>query len=194
MSFRGLALSICFALAATACGGSGEPTGDEPAAAAASAEPIAISGIWEVEGVTTTLKTGQKRDISGTVVMAQSGSSYTATFDLDTTFPGADADLSADVIGVGKGEISGRTLTGTAETQLVAGTVPGVDSQFAFIPRMVSTRIESSSTATVNDDGSITIQIENNPAEGEDYLATHTSLTGRRGAAASSPGASADEG
>jgi len=96
------------------------------------------------------------------------------------TFPGAVEQLQADVIGNGDGIIAGRTLTGSAHMQLVVSTVPGVDTGFAFVPRMVGARIASTSAAEIAPDGSIVIVIENHPAEGDSYQPTRTRLTGTR--------------
>ncbi|MBW2267369.1 MAG: hypothetical protein JRH16_02240 [Deltaproteobacteria bacterium] len=146
-----------------------------------SAEPaVPISGLYKVTGKTVTLVNGDTREIAGTVTLNETEAGYTATFSLNTTAPGADQAMPAEVIGIGQGQIEGRTLTGTAETQLVMSTVPGIDPGFAFIPRSVSTRITSTSTATVANDGSVTIKIENEGIAGHEYLQTRTSLRGRR--------------
>ena len=81
----------------------------------------------------------------------------------------------------GEGSIDGRALTGSASMQLVMATVPSVDPAFAFVPRMVSTRIVSDSNATVAADGTVHIEIENKPAPGEEsYAPTRTTLSGFR--------------
>ena len=160
-----------------ACGGEAPQSADS----AATAPAVPISGVYEVKGVTRPLDgAGEKRKIAGTVILEQAGDRYSATFKLDTTFPGASEPVQADVIGRGEGAIDGRTLTGTARTQLVVSTVPGVDTDFAFVPRMVGARIVSSSVTEIRPDGSVEIELENQPAEGEDYRPTHTRLTGRR--------------
>ena len=66
----------------------------------------------------------------------------------------------------------------------MVASVPGVDPGFAFIPRSVSTRIVSSTVATIAADGSVSIEIENRPGPGEDYSPTRTTLRGRRVSAA----------
>lgn len=150
-----------------------------PAEKAGPAPPaVPISGMYEVEGVTIELQGGAKREISGSVILAEEGGHYTATFSLRTRYP--NPDTVAEVIGKGSGRVEGRTLTGTAETQLVVASVPGVDTGFAFVPRVVGARLVSSSVASVARDGTVSIQIESQPAEGEDYLPTRTTLTGKR--------------
>ncbi len=169
------ALTVTWTLA---CGGDSAETPD----VAAAVDPEPISGLYEVSGVTQALDgPGDKRRIAGTVVLKQDGDSYTASFKLDTTFPGQSEPLQADVIGSGEGTIDGRTLTGTTQTQLVVSTVPGIDTDFAFIPRIVGARVESTAVTEIAPDGSVVINLENQPAEGEtDYIATKTRLTGKR--------------
>ena len=155
--------------------------GDSETPDAESAEDvIPIAGMYEVTGVTVSKDTGQERQIAGTVILALAGNQYTATFQLNTTYPGQDAEVPAEVIGKGEGTVEGRTLTGTAATQLVISTVPGIDPAFAFIPRIVTTRIVSASTATIQDDGMMLIEITNLPAPGVEYSETVTTLRGRR--------------
>jgi hypothetical protein len=145
---------------------------------AANAAPIA--GMYQVSGSTIVIGSSDKRTLSGKIILAEQEGQYTATFNLTTTFPvGGDA-LPAKVIGKGEGTIQGRELTGTAETQLVIATVPGVDTAFAYVPRTVTTRIVSTSTTTIAADGSVAIQIENQPAAGEQYQPTRTTLRGHR--------------
>ncbi len=62
--------------------------------------------------------------------------------------------------------------------------VPGVDPGFAFVPRTVTTRLVSKSVTTIADDGTLMITIENQPAEGEQYAPSITTLRGRRVSAA----------
>jgi hypothetical protein len=166
-----------------ACGGQelAAPAGEQ-----AVPEPLPIAGRYEVSGSTVDAHTGYRRDISGSVILAEEGARYSATFDLTTTYPdpAAEKPLAADVIGKGEGAIEGRTLRGEAKTQLVVATVPDVDPGFAFIPRSVSTRIVSSTLATIAADGSVSIEIENRPGPGESYSPTRTTLRGMRVAAA----------
>ena len=141
-----------------------------------------IAGLWEVQG--TTVETGNEensRDISGTVVLSQQGQSYTSTFTMKTVFPTpGGASVDTDVIGTGDGTVDGRSLRGRAETQLVIASVPGVDTAFAFVPRTVTTRIVSRVKGQLLEDGTITLEIESTPAEGEQYVPTRTVLTGHR--------------
>ena len=118
------------------------------------------------------------RQISGTIILAEEAGRYTSTFDLDTVLPSADGPMHAEVIGEGEGTVSGHTLSGTARTQLVVSSTPNVDPGFVFVPRRVGTRIVSKTTATLLDDGTISIEIESDPAAGEKYAPTRTTLKG----------------
>src|SRR5262245_44823857 len=137
-----IALLAATLAALFACGGAEE----REVAAEETGEEIPIPGMYKVEGVTVDKASGERRDISGMVILAVDGDSYTATFHLATTFPGSGTEpVAAEVIGKGEGKVEGRKLPGTAHTQVVVASVPGVDPNFAFIPRQVSTRIISDS-------------------------------------------------
>lgn len=148
-------------------------------------EEVPIPGMYKVEGSTVDKASGERRDIGGTVILAVEGDQYTATFHLATSFPGSGTDpIAAEVIGKGEGKVEGRTLTGTAHTQLVVASVPGVDPNFAFIPRQVSTRLVSDTLTTIARDGALVIHTESRGEEGEHYSPTKTTLKGQRIAAA----------
>ena len=168
LSHLGLALVL-----ATACGGAHDDAIGE-------VDAVPIAGQYEVSGTTIEAGTGSKREIAGTVILAEDGDEYTATFHLATAFESASGAMPAEVIGNGSGLIEGRELRGTAETQIVVSTVPGIDPAFAFIPRITSTRIVSNSVSSIEADGSVVIHIENKPAAGEDYASSRTVLRGIR--------------
>ena len=144
----------------------------------AATEAVPLAGMYEVAGTTVDTDTGRKREISGTVILVDNGDRYTATFHLNTVWEGRDGMLPAEVIGKGSGTIEGRTLRGSAETQLVISTIPGIDPAFAYIPRTTTTRLVSDSLTTIETDGSILIKIENAAAAGEIYAPTKTTLRG----------------
>ncbi|MEN8181912.1 MAG: hypothetical protein ABFS46_05190 [Myxococcota bacterium] len=160
-----------------ACGSSTDVSSGPDAA-----QPVDMAGLWEVQG--TTVEKGNeesKRQISGMVVLSQEGGRFTSTFEMKTKFPTpGGASVDTDVIGKGEGTIAGSSLSGTTRTQLVMASVPGVDTAFAFVPRTVTTRIKSRVEGELRDDGTILLQIESTPEEGEQYLPTRTVLTGRR--------------
>lgn len=139
-----------------------------------------FSGLYDVVGSSEEVGSGESRGLTGTVVLRQEGDRYTATFELDTHFPYGDAKVAATVIGQGSGRVEGRTLVGEATTQVVISTVPGVDPGFAFIPRMVTARVVSVSKTVIEDDGSVSIELENRAADGASYAPTRTRLNGTR--------------
>jgi len=170
-SSRALPAIVLFVLG---CGGQDAEVAEEQI------EVVPIPGRYEVRGSTVAVESGHRREIAGTIILSEQGGSYTATFDLVTTYPGAEAALPAQVIGKGEGTIEGRTLRGIAQTQLVMAAVPGVDPGFAFIRPQASTRLVSTTVATIAANGDLSIAIENQPAEGEDYAPTRTTLRGSR--------------
>ena len=157
----------------------------------AAAAPL-LSGSWHVEGITVEKDSGRMRQISGTIIMIEEGGKYRSTFDLDTMLPTGGGPTLADVIGEGEGTVVGRELAGTARTQVVIAGAPNVDPGFAYVPRYVGTRIVSTTKGTLGNDGTISLSIESEPAPGEVYAATRTTLTGTfiappRDASASAP-------
>ena len=143
-----------------------------------SAPPALISGTWRVDGVTVEKASGKTRQISGTIILAEEGGKFRSTFDLETTLPTEGGPTHADVIGEGEGSIDGRKIAGTSRTQIVVAGAPNIDPSFAFVPRRVGARIVSSTKGTLADDGTISLEIESEPAPGETYAATRTTLTG----------------
>ncbi|HEX2486035.1 MAG TPA: hypothetical protein VHQ66_12080 [Myxococcota bacterium] len=157
--------------------------------AAALAAPVAAddapapvtpqSGLYEMSGETVDHATGVRRPIQGTIVVRVEGGRYTTHFEFSTLFPGTDA-TAARVTGTGEGRVEGARLVGEAHTQLTVAAAPGVDVGFAYVPRQVSPRIRSTSTATFLPDGSVRAEIENVAEEGTEYAPTKTTLKGTR--------------
>ncbi len=184
--FAALALSGCEPSSRTDVQVSASPT--EPAGAVAAPAPVppSIAGTYRVSGITAEKGGDSSRKIEGTIVLTQDGDAYRASFQLSTLYPGPEGEHQAMVIGKGEGKVRGTELLGTSHTQVVVAAIPGVDTNFAFAPRATTTRIESSSKATLAADGTLVIEIENLPAKGEQqYRPTHTRLTGERIALAS---------
>jgi hypothetical protein len=177
MSFRVLAaLSLLLPLLVS-CGA--EET--EVAAPAPSREkPLVISGMYRVNGETTPLDGSRARHIEGSVILAVEGDAYTSSFHLLTNFPGPEGLVKAEVVGKGEGRVDGRRLEGTAETQILTAMFQGVDPKFPFLPQVFGPRIESTSVATIHEGGTITLEIENRAAPGQEYVPTRTTMTGER--------------
>lgn len=161
-----------------ACGDS--PSSPETADVAATGPVVPLEGTYRVSGTTVDKTTGSERGVSGTIVVKTQGNSYTTTFSLNTTLHGSGEPQKAELIGQGEGAVEGRKLIGTAETQLIVALVPGMDAGFGMLPRVATSRIVNSSTAEITPDGSVRIEIESNPAPGEEYSPSRTTLRGKR--------------
>lgn len=170
-----------FALAlALACGPADAP---ETEVAAAPPTELPLSGHYRVSGVTVDRATGAERKVSGSVILTAEGDRYRSSFHLTTTLMGGGMPQKAELVGQGEGRVDGRHLSGSAETQLIVALVPGVDAGFGLMPRAATARIVNRSEATIAADGSVHIEIQSEPAAGEDYSPTRTTLRGRRIAA-----------
>ena len=170
-----LAVIAVIALNLAACGPDGK---DESASEeVARGEPV-FTGTWEVEGKTIAKESGATHELTGLVILVQEGTDYIATFDLLTALPGRDALLETQVIGSGSAKLDGTTLRGTARLQIIQAMVPGVDARFTLLPRTYSPRLAFTGAAMLDEDGSITIDLDSTGEESEDYPATHTTLTG----------------
>lgn len=141
---------------------------------------LPLTGTYRVSGTTVDRATGAERSVNGTIIVKAEGDAYTSTFSLNTTLHSAGEPQRAELIGHGQGAVEGRTLTGTAETQLIVALVPGVDAGFGMMPRVATARILNTSEASVDEDGQVTIEIQSNPAPGAEYSPTKTLLRGRR--------------
>jgi len=172
------------ALVLIGCGGERETAGSGPRSASP-AEVVSqsgdpFSGSYRVRGLTTDVARGDTRRIQGIVVLTEKGGVYSTSAELVTKYPSAGGPVAAQVIGCGSGERSGETLSGTTHTQLVMSTVPGVDTGFAWVPRTVGPRLVSTWTARFRRDGTLVVEIRNEPAEGVEYSPTTTTLYGTR--------------
>jgi len=150
------------------------------AAAPSPAADDPFSGTYDVKGLTTDVRSGDTRRIEGHVVLTLAGAVYRASSELGTDYPTPGGPVHADVIGTGEGKRDGNVLKGTAKTQLVMQTVPGVDPDFAFIPHQVGPRIVSTWTAYLEKDGTLIVELSNKPAKGEHYAETKTKLRGTK--------------
>jgi len=147
-------------------------------AADAGADPF--SGTYTVVGTTVDVQSGDTRRIEGHLVLTLKNGHYAAVSELSTDFPSHGGPVHTDVLGNGEGDRAGDLLSGTAQTQLVIQTVPGVDPNFAFIPRQVGPRLVSSWKAHLEPDGTLVVELKNEAAKGETYRPTTTTLRGKR--------------
>lgn len=162
------ACALAFALAFAPDARAEEAAGEDP-----------FSGTWDVQGMTTDVKSGDKRRIEGHVVLTRKGERWAAASELVTQFPTMGGPVHTEVIGTGDGHRRGQGLEGEAHTQLVIQTVPGVDTDFAFIPRQVGPRIVSQWSAHFEGDV-LVVELSNRADAGEQYAPTKTVLRGKR--------------
>jgi hypothetical protein len=166
------------------CGGEDEPTGTA-GRRASTAEVVSersdpFPGSYRVKGLTTDVGRGDARRIQGIVVLTEKEGVYSTSAELETKYPSAGGPVDAQVIGTGSGRWSDNALSGITQTQLVMSTVPGVDTGFAWVPRTVGPRLVSTWTAHFRRDGTLVVEIQNEPAEGVVYSPTTTTLYGTR--------------
>jgi hypothetical protein len=103
---RGVLAAIGVLVIGVASAGCSESAPEPEADAEARPEaPEDISGRYDVSGITTTPGTDHRRKISGTIVLSREGDAYTASYELETLFPGEQKPIAAHVIGVGEGRI-----------------------------------------------------------------------------------------
>lgn len=179
-------LALAAALAA-ACGG-----GEERRAAPTAAAPGDFAGLYQVQGYTTVRRSAVQRRIEGSMIVARapegSPEPYTATFDLETEFATPEGPIQADVIGSARAHPEGEGLVGSAETRIFMASVPGLDPTFAWIPGRLGPRIVSRFELRPGEEPThFAIEIETEPAPGEAYEPTRTSLRARRAVAGERP-------
>ena len=131
------------------------------------------SGTYEVSGVTVQANNGRLREISGTIWLRVDGPRYAVEFNLDTTVP--DSEKPAQVTGTGSGMIVGGVFTG-ATAEEISGTNPETGEPL----ETGGLKIVSTSRAHFDESGVFEIQLQNAPAEGQDYSPSITGLSGRR--------------
>jgi hypothetical protein len=153
--------------------------GAPPAVGAAPADDP-WSGTYEVTGLTVDQRTGDTRRLDGRIVLTRRGDVWKAAAELETEYPTHGGALRSDVIGTGEGRLEGDRLVGTASTQLVMQTAPGVDTDFAYVPRVVGPRLVSDWSARLAPDGTLLVDLSNRGEAGEEYSPTRTTLKGRR--------------
>jgi len=141
-------------------------------------------GLYEAEGVTTVLASGERRPATARIVLSRGGGDrYVASFNLKTALPTPDGAKRVDVTGHAEGTRDGAGLVGTAESQWLMAAIAGLDPQFPFIPGFLGPRIASRFTMRPLPDGAFRIEIESTGAPGElgrDYAPTHTVLEATR--------------
>jgi hypothetical protein len=177
MATRSLISGLCMAAAfVLACGPESDVASPPPQEAVSAPE---LAGAYKVSGKTVEMQGGAERDISGTVILSRRGDTFRSSFELATLLPSPQGALHTEVIGIGEGTMgSDGTVRGSAQTQLVVAAMPGIPTQFPFMPRFVGARILSETVTRFGPDNTVEIEIETRAAPGESYRATRTTLKG----------------
>lgn len=139
----------------------------------------AVSGTYQVRGVTVQASTGRQREIAGTLELGIDGARYEVRFDLGTDAPDLDDPVRVRVRGTGRGLIVGDIFTGTTE-EWMALDLPMEESAGVPLPANAGRKIVSTSQASLGDDGVFQILLQNYPGVGESYDPSVTVLEGRR--------------
>lgn len=160
-----------------ACGPAGE-SGRTTAQTAPDPYLEEVAGTYRVEGVTVQSNRGELRDVSGTITLKTEGSGYTAEIALTTLYPTDVAAIPAEIAGHASGRMVGSRLVGTAETHMRPGAGVELSGQGGTPPEDLV--VFSSSVATIDEDGRLTIQIQNEPEKGQAYAPSITVLAGLR--------------
>jgi len=138
----------------------------------------AVSGTYEIRGVTVQASTGRQREIAGSLELGVDGTRYEVRFDLGTSAPDLDEPVPVRVRGTGRGLIVGDVFTGTTEEWMALDT-PMEESAGIPLPANAGRKIVSTSQASIGDDGGFQILLQNYPGQGESYDPSVTVLSGR---------------
>lgn len=146
-----------------ACGSSDERSG-EPGASA-------ISGVYELDGVTVQAAHGRQRPVTGQLELRVDGDRYEVDFHLETTDPSEGSDAPVRVSGSGRGFIVGGVFTGTTEESVSGEGAPAA---------VEGLQVVSTSQARIDADGLLHVELQNWPGEGQRYSPSVTVLEGHR--------------
>lgn len=179
--------SVCTALlllAALGCTPDAPPVGAPPPPSGVDAE--AVSGTYDVHGVTVQALTGRQREIGGSVELDVERGRYEVSFELETTDPDSAQRVPVRVRGSGRGFVVGGIFTGTTE-EWMALDVPMDEATSVALPTNAGRKIVSSSQASFDADGAFQIVLQNYAGAGEGYHPSVTVLSGRRVEPAAAP-------
>lgn len=154
------------------------PARAEPESHAPLLDAATVSGVYQVRGVTVQAADGLVREIDGILRLELKEKSFSTTFELETTFPGPEAVLSASVVGWGQGLVVGDTMAGTVSSRLVRLDEPAEGSRLRLPAEELV--IMSSSIARFNAHGRLQVELLNQPGIGQTYSPSVTVLEGDR--------------
>ncbi len=174
-SKRGGRATALFMAMSLGCGFSNPGSFDEKAPVDGPKSPL---GVFRVHGSVVDEKTGQSQPTHGFVSIRLRDGGWVSGYELETSFEREDGALAAELVGTGAGSLHGNPLHGTASTQLVMATIPGVSPKFALIPRSVGPRVAARTTLWMGDDGSIALEFAS--SEDAEHPSPLVFLTGHR--------------
>lgn len=179
-----LAVLFLVLLAVAACGSGEDAAPVDAAPPVASASERAVSGTYQVEGVTVQALSGQQREISGTLHLEVAAGRYDVDFELQTMAPDFEEPVPVQVRGSGRGFVVGKVLTGTTEEWMTLVPPPGglgeVELRGVQLPARAGRKIVSTSQASFDGNGTFHIVLQNYPGPGERYEPSMTVLEGQR--------------
>lgn len=167
-------LCVIVAAAIAACDAAGPAVESAPSLP----DAAAASGVYAMHGVTVRASEGAIREIDGTMRLHIEGESFSASFELDTTYPGPEESFPATVVGWGQGMVVGDSLAGTISST-VARTQTEGEPRPARLP-VEELVVMSSSVARFTADGGLQVELQNHPGIGQDYSPSVTVLEGKR--------------
>jgi hypothetical protein len=139
----------------------------------------AVSGTYEVQGVTVQALTGRQRSIQGTLELDVDGPRYEVSFELDTTAPDLADPTPVHVRGNGRGFVVGGILTGTNEAWMTL-EVPVEEAGGRTVPSGTGRKIVSSSQGSFDENGVFQVVLQNDAGADRNYHPSVTVLAGHR--------------
>ena len=178
---------ILVPLVAFACGPSGREPGQTPPVEVSSlsaAKQQALSGTYRAHGLTVQARSGLHREVSGTLELEVAEGRYQVQFDLATTAPDFEEEVPVRVRGTGHGFLIGDIFTGTTEEWMALDPaqerLDGVRLRGVELPAKAGRKIQSTSQASFDTDGTFHVVLQNYPGPGEQYESSTTVLEARR--------------
>ncbi|MBW2422888.1 MAG: hypothetical protein JRG86_01475 [Deltaproteobacteria bacterium] len=182
-SFAVFALLLVIAIGCTPDDGSLQPIAAPPPSGV---DAEAVSGTYEVQGVTVQALTGRQRPIQGRLSLDVEGPRYEVSFELSTTSPDRADPTPVHVRGKGRGFVVGGILTGTNEAWMTL-EAPIEESAGKTIPSGAGRKIVSSSQGSFDEKGVFQVVLQNDAGADRNYHPSVTVLAGHRIASEASP-------
>jgi hypothetical protein len=119
-----------------------------------------IAGIYEIQGETVVEGSPDRLAITGKLVVRQKGATCSTIVEAEMRrVAGTAGPVSAQLIGTGEMQLTGRKLAGKAELQSLVSEVPELDVAVAFAPRIAGPVLDATAQGEVLSDGSIKLEI-----------------------------------